>query len=87
MYPYIHNRGLHLWEHEGWWPGEQNTKSPFPGSYFHSQWPSGGAHSALLPERLEFQRPHCLPGAVPTNSAEIPRRLFSSQRFIIFVKF
>lgn len=47
----------------------------------------GGAHSALLPERLEFQSPHCLPGAVPTDSAEIPRRLFSSQRFIIFVKF
>ena len=35
----------------------------------------GGAHSALLPERLEFQSPHCLPGAVPTDSAEIPRRL------------
>lgn len=39
----------------------------------------GGAHFALLPEKLGLQSPHCLPGAIPADGAEIPRRIFSSQ--------
>lgn len=36
--PYVQNHGPHFWQLKDWWPGEQNTKSPFPGSCFHSQW-------------------------------------------------
>lgn len=33
----------HFWQLRGWWRGEKNTKSPFPGSCFHPQWPSWGS--------------------------------------------
>lgn len=33
----------HFWQLRGWWRGEKNIKSPFPGSCFHPQWPSWGS--------------------------------------------
>lgn len=70
--------------------GDQVSRTqslPFLGFVSTLSGQAGGAHFALLPERLGFQSPHCLPGAIPADRAEILRRIFSSQRFIVFVKF
>lgn len=58
--PHIHifsKRGLVFMAAHGLVSSENNTKSPFPGSCFHLQWLSRGAHFALLTEKLGFQSP------------------------------
>lgn len=74
----------HLWEHEGWWPGEQNTSLPFLDLISTLSGQVGELTLLCHWRDLDF-KPHCLPGAVP-GRAEIPEDS-SAHRVIIFMKF